>query len=334
MAAISVGFVGHDVHLNDYIQGFYRHSQVSTMGFCQTETPSQETINQISEAGKTFQSYQTTEELMDDERISVIMVCSSDHLHAKHVLMALEANKHVLCEKPLTDNLKACHQLIQKVKQTGLTCMVSQFMRFQPIYQRIKQIYDQGHIGRAFFVEGSYIHDMRPYYQPMTWRSDPKNPQNILIGGGCHPLDLMRWTVGSEIVSVHAYSNGYALPDFPLDDCYILTFQFENGCVGKLLATSGCRGHGMGEGFLSIYGTEGTIWKNQLYKPEDSQPQMIEVIEEVPAITTAVDYFLDSVINGVPPLIDIIDGAKTVSALVAGVKSAETGQPVRVDQLI
>ena len=154
-----------------------------------------------------------------------------------------------------------------------------------------------------------------------------------MIGGGCHPMDLMRWTVNSEVVSVHAFSNGYALPDFPLDDCYILSFQFENGCVGKLLATSGCRGHGMGEGFLSIYGTEGTIWKNQLYTTENSQPETIEVTDESSAIHTAVEYFLDSVANGTPPPIDVVDGAKTVSALVAGVESAKTGQRIHVDLL-
>ena len=333
MKNINIGFIGTDVHIHDYIDGFLHHPRVNMMGFCQTEIPSQRATSQVLEVGKTFQIYQNTEELVEDTQISAVVVCSPDYLHAEHTLMALEAGKHVLCEKPLTDNLRNCQNLIEKVKQTGLTCMVSQFMRFQPIYQRIKQIYDQGQIGNAFFIEGSYIHDMRPYYQPMTWRSNPNNPQNILIGGGCHPMDLMRWTVNSEVVSVHAFSNGYALPDFPLDDCYILSFQFENGCVGKLLATSGCRGHGMGEGFLSIYGTEGTIWKNQLYTTENSQPETIEVTDESSAIHTAVEYFLDSVANGTPPPIDVMDGAKTVSALVAGVESAKTGQRIHVDQL-
>ncbi len=328
---LSVGFIGDDVHLNGYIQGFCQHLQIEMMGFCQTDNTPDGTEAKVSSADKAYQQYADISQLLADDQIDVAMVCSPDHLHAEHALAALEAGKHVLCEKPLTDNLEDCHALVQKVKQTGLTFMASQFMRFQPIYQRIKQIYDQGQIGRAFFVEGSYIHDMRSYYTPMTWRSDPKNPQNILIGGGCHPLDLLRWTIDSEIVEVHAYANGDTLPDFPLDDCYIFTFQFENGCLGKVLASSGCRGHGMGEGLLSIYGTEGTIWRDRIYR--QGEPEPIEVTSEGDAIEAVVDHFLSCVLNGTKPQIDVIEGAKTVAALVAGVESARTGQPVKVTKM-
>ena len=196
------------------------------------------------------------------------------------------------------------------------------------VQQILQNIYDQGEIGRAFFVEGSYIHDMRTYYTPRTWRSDPENPQNILIGGGCHPLDLLRWAVGSDIEEVHAYSNGYAATDFPLDDCYIYSCKFQNGCIGKVLVTSGCKGHGMGEGFLSIYGTEGTIWQNKLYT---SQGGIEEIqFEKQDSIRLVSTHFIECVLGGQRPMIDVREGAKTVAALVAGVESAESGKPVKV----
>lgn len=225
-------------------------------------------------------------------------------------------------------NLESCRKLVQTVDETRLTFMVSQFMRFEPIYRRIKQIYDLEQIGRAFFVEGSYIHDMRSLYKPVTWRSHPQTAQNILIGGGCHPFDLLRWTVGADVTEVHAYSNGYAAQEFPLDDCYIFTFQFENGCIGKVLVTSGCKGRGMGEGFLSIYGTEGTIWKNHIHHSDGRTEEI--VAEEGNAIQETVFHFVDCVINGTQPLIDVREGAKTVAGLIAGVESTETGKPVKV----
>ena len=180
---------------------------------------------------------------------------------------ALRAGKHVLCEKPMAIDTESCRKLVQAVDDTGLMFMVSQFMRFEPIYKRIKGIYDAERIGRAFFVEGSYIHDMRSLYNPVTWRSHPQTAQNILIGGGCHPFDLLRWTVGSDVTEVHAYSNGYAAQEFPLDDCYILTFQFENGCIGKVFVTSGCRGRGMG-GRISLHLRDGRDYLEKLYPPQ------------------------------------------------------------------
>ena len=107
-------------------------------------------------------------------------------------------------------------------------------MRFEPIYKQIKEIYDAERIGRAFFVEGSYIHDMRSLYNPVTWRSHPQDCTE-------HPdrgrLPSLRFTPvdgpGPDVTEVHAYSNGYATQDFPLDDCYIFTFQFETVVSAK-----------------------------------------------------------------------------------------------------
>ena len=84
----------------------------------------------------------------------------------------------------------------------------------------------------------------------------------------------------------------------------------------------------MGEGFLSIYGTEGTIWKNRIHHPDGRTEEIVAA--DGNAIQEAVSHFVDCVINGKQPLIDVREGAKTVSALAAGVESAETGKPVKV----
>ena len=58
MKNINIGFIGTDVHIHDYIDGFLHHPQVNMMGFCQTEIPSQRATSQVLEVGKTFQIYQ------------------------------------------------------------------------------------------------------------------------------------------------------------------------------------------------------------------------------------------------------------------------------------
>ncbi|HIC20165.1 TPA: Gfo/Idh/MocA family oxidoreductase, partial [Candidatus Poribacteria bacterium] len=207
MRKLGIGFVGSDVHIGGYVESFLANGKVELIGACNNNQKLAENISDQGNMGYSTTDYQV---LLEDETVDIIMVCSPDHSHAEHAIAALKAGKHVLCEKPLTTDLQSCRDIVQAVDETGLTFMVSQFMRFESVYRSIKKIYDQGEIGRAFFVEGSYIHDMRAYYTPRTWRSDPDNPQNILIGGGCHPLDLLRWAVGSDIEEVHAYSNGYA----------------------------------------------------------------------------------------------------------------------------
>ena len=325
MSNLGIGFIGSDVHIGGYVKAFLAHPDIDLVGACDSE---EDSAREVAAQGNMAVATTCYEELLENPEIDVIMVCSPDHLHAAHSISALRAGKHVLCEKPMTTTLQDCKDMVGAVDETGLTFMASQFMRFRPKHQAIKKLYDDGVLGRAFFVEGSYIHDMNSIYARNTWRSNPKNPQNILIGGGCHPLDLLRWAVGSEIREVHAYSNGYAAREFVLDDCYIFSCKFEDGCLGKVLVTTGCKGHGMGEGFLSIYGTEATVWRGRLY-PAEGQPTDIPS-EELDPMQAIVDQFVDCVTTGKQPSIDVRDGAKTVSALVAGVESAQSGVPVTV----
>ena len=325
MSKLGVGFVGSDVHVGGYVKAFLAHPDVRLIGACDSEEYS---VQGVAAQGNMSLSTTRYEELLENSGIDAIMVCSPDHFHATHSIAALRAGKHVLCEKPMTTTLQDCKDMVRAVDETGLTFMTSQFMRFCPIHQEIKRMYNEGVLGRAFFVEGSYIHDMSGIYSRNTWRSDSKNPQNILIGGGCHPLDLLRWAVGSEIEEVHTYANGYAAPNLVLDDCYIFSCRFENGCIGKVLVTSGCKGHGMGEGFLSIYGTEATVWRERLY-PAKGEPTEI-ASQNLDPMQAVIDHFVDCVMTGKQPSIDVRDGAKTVSALVAGVESAESGAPVAV----
>ena len=325
MNKLGVGFVGSDVHIRGYVKAFLARPEVRLIGACDSD---EDSAREVAAQGNMTLWTTSYVELLENPGIDAIMVCSPDHLHASHSTSALRAGKHVLCEKPMTTTLQDCKNMVRAVDETGLMLMVSQFMRFRPKHQAIKKLYDEGQLGQAFYVEGSYIHDMAGIYAQNTWRSDHKNPQNILIGGGCHPLDLLRWAVGSEIVEVHAYSNGYAARDFILDDCYIFSCRFENGCLGKVLVTTGCKGHGMGEGFLSIYGTGGTVWQDRLYTAGGEQTDIPS--DELDSIQGAVDHFVDCVTHDRQPLIDVRDGAKTVSALVAGVESAESGVPVAV----
>ena len=325
MSKLGIGFVGSDVHVGGYVKAFLEHPDVRLIGACDYEEDNAQDVATQGHMGLWTTCY---DEFLENPEIDVIMVCSPDHYHAAHSIAALRAGKHVLCEKPMTTTLQDCKDMVRAVDETGLTFMASQFMRFQSTHQEIKKLYDDGALGQAFFVEGSYIHDMTGIYARNTWRSDLKNPQNILIGGGCHPLDLLRWAVGAEIEEVYAYSNGYAARDFVLDDCYIFSCRFESGCLGKVLVTTGCRGHGMGEGFLSIYGTEATVWRDRFY-PANGQPRDIDS-HDLDPMQEIVNHFVDCVINGKQPSIDVRDGAKTVSALVAGVESAESGAPVLV----
>src|SRR5919197_1128676 len=102
---------------------------------------------------------------------------------------------------------------------------------FRPDYQAMVEAYQSGEIGQAWLAEGDYISNLHYLYGETgrtTWRSDPSAPQDILLGGGCHPLALMRWALGAEVTQVFAYSNHKAEPLLPIDDCYVTALRFSD----------------------------------------------------------------------------------------------------------
>jgi UDP-N-acetylglucosamine 3-dehydrogenase len=284
----------------------------------------------------------SAEEAIGRKNVQLVSVCTPDHLHTGAVLAALRAGKHVLVEKPMCTRIADAQAIVAAAQETGRIVMVGMIHRFTPLWRRVRDVYHAGEIGDAFFVEGEYISHMASYYGPdgrTPWRSDPQNPQNILLGGGVHPMDQLRAAVDSPVVEVHAYANRLAGSGLPVDDTYIMHLRFENGCLGKLFVTAGCRGHAPTGGALSIYGTRGTLWGGRLYREGQTVVDLRDGLDDPPVDPRApygmhweweTQHFVTCVREGQPPVVDAVDGARTVAALVAGIESAACGAAVRV----
>ena len=293
----------------------------------------------------TFQSIFSTAEVDGDyyallERIKpdVVVVASPDHLHADQAVAAIEAGCHVLIEKPLATSVADARRIIEAAAGRDICVMTDHTVRYVHPFRQMAAMARRGDIGTLFFVQGDYIHDMWSYYSPQgerytPWRADPVHPQDILLGGGCHAIDLIQWTVDSPVVEVSCYSNKISVPEFPADDCYILIMRFENGVLGKVHVTCGCSGHGMGD-FLEIYGTQGTLTKGSLVR-RDKEP--IPVAGDTTDSVVgghgwggSVKDFLDAIDGKIDNPIPAEEGAKTVAVCEAAIESAKILKPVLV----
>ena len=279
------------------------------------------------------------EHLLQQTEPDTVVVAGPDHLHADQTIAALEHGCHVLVEKPLTTTAADAQRVIEAVSQTGLHVMTDHTMRYVYPFREMVLAARSGVVGTVFFVQGDYIHDMLELYSPQgknhtPWRIDQENPQNILLGGGCHPLDLMLWTVASPVAEVHCYANKMSAPDFPSDDCYILMLRFDNGVLGKVFVTSGCSGHGMGGGHLAVYGTEGTLWRGKLYR-HDGDPIALEETGSGNAVVAghgwggAVPAYFDLLEGKIENPISARAGARVVAVCDAALEAIRTGLPQR-----
>jgi UDP-N-acetylglucosamine 3-dehydrogenase len=295
----------------------------------------------------------TAEALLARGDLDAVVICTPDHLHAAHTQQALLAGKHVLCEKPTATSRQDAAEVVRLVRETGLVFLGGHVYHFRPDYREMVRAYQDGEIGQAWLAEGDYVSDLSELYGPegrTPWRSDPKNPQDILLGGGCHPLGLLRWALGDEVDEVVAFANHLAEPSLPADDCYVLLLRFSQGTTGRITTAAGSRGKVPDGGHLALRGTAGSLWGGVLYRDDEhrghdhppipvrdfhallaSEPPRVSDTKQVHYWAEQAQHFLDCVEGKATPMTTALDSARVVSALAAGVESARLGQPVRVD---
>ncbi len=279
------------------------------------------------------------EKLLDETNPDVVVVAGPDHLHAEQTITALEHGCHALVEKPFATSVADARRMIEVEERTGLHVMTDQTMRYVYPWREMVLATKAGEIGEPFFIQGDYIHDMTAWYRPQgrhhtPWRIDSENPQNILLGGGIHPIDLMLWAVDSPVEEVSMYSSARCVPEFPSEDCYILIMRFANGVLGKCHVTSGCAGPTW-HGFFESYGLTGTLKEGSLYR-RDEEPVALEDTSTGNVVgghgwAGSVVAFLDLLEGKAENPITSKAGANNVAVCEAGLISAQTGRSEKVE---
>jgi predicted dehydrogenase len=272
-----------------------------------------------------------------DPAIDVIYLCTPNRLHADQAVAALEAGKHVFCEKPLCTTLTDCERLIAASDRSGRQLMVGHSGRFQPIHVALKQMVADGLLGDLCFCEAEYVHDLAPFLagSDHEWWRHPDEGQFAVIGGGCHPIDLLRWVAG-EIEEVSAYGARRGLEGVPWDDTVVASLRFRSGALGRCLVSVGAK---TPYGFnLAVFGTRGSVRNADLSLasvpgPEGWMRMPIAVIPEHHTCAEELDHFLACLRTGAPPLIDVRDGAKTVAVCLAIAEACRSGRSERVVDL-
>ena len=150
--------------------------------------------------------YESVEALIEDPSIDVVHVASPNHVHAAQARLALEAGKHVVCEKPLTLTADEATELVELAGTTGLVNAVCFNIRFYPLNHQMAAMVRGGEIGAPRFVTGSYLQDWLLKDTDWNWRLVPEEAGGLraIADIGSHWLDLARFITGKRVVEVMA----------------------------------------------------------------------------------------------------------------------------------
>jgi predicted dehydrogenase len=151
-------------------------------------------------------AYPSYEAMLADPDVDVVHVASPNHLHVPQALAALDAGKHVVCEKPLALTSAESAELVRHAEVAGLVNAVCFNIRFYPICHQAREMVRAGAIGEPRLVTGGYLQDWLLLPTDWNWRLDPAEAGALraVADIGSHWLDLARFVTGRRVEQVMA----------------------------------------------------------------------------------------------------------------------------------
>jgi predicted dehydrogenase len=151
-------------------------------------------------------AYANAEEAIADRDVDVVHICTPNSLHAAVAKAALEADKHVVCEKPLATSLQDARALAELAKAKGLIATVPFVNRFHPMVREARARVQSSDTGKLYLIQGSYLQDWLLEPGDTNWRVDAAagGASRAFADIGSHLCDLLEWITGERFVSLIA----------------------------------------------------------------------------------------------------------------------------------
>ena len=203
MERLKVGVIGKGFIGPAHIEALMRLGTIEVVALAGTdEVESKVKAEQLG----IRESYGDYKKLLENKELEVIHICSPDHMHYPMVKEALDAGKHVVCEKPLAISVEQGKALLELADKKGLVHAVHFNIRYYPLMRQLKMMVDKGEFGKIFAVHGSYLQDWLFYPSDYNWRLDPElsGKSRAVADIGSHWIDLIEYVSGLRINEVFA----------------------------------------------------------------------------------------------------------------------------------
>ncbi|MGJ9411729.1 Gfo/Idh/MocA family protein [Aeromicrobium sp. CF4.19] len=223
-------------------------------------------------------------DVLERDDIDLVDICTPGDTHAEIAIAALEAGKHVLCEKPLANTVAEAEKMAAAAREArarGVRSMVGFTYRRTPAVALARRLVEEGRIGTVRHVRAQYLQDwLADEDAPMSWRLDRSRAGSGALGDiGAHIVDMAQFVTGDTVVSVggmletfvtsrpvagtHATLGGSSSgegerAEVTVDDATAFTARFHSGALGVFEATRFATGR-KNALRLEVNGTHGSL---------------------------------------------------------------------------
>lgn len=293
-------------------------------------------------------AYASVEELLADQSIEAVSVCTANATHAEIAIAALKAGKHVLCEKPMAISLEQCEAMVNEAKRNQRFLMIGHNQRLAKAHAEARKLVEKGEIGKILTFRTTFGHQ-----GPETWTIDPAinwffDKKSAVFGAmadlGIHKTDLIQFLTGQRVSRVNAYLGTLDKRDkngnlIGVDDNAICIYQMTDGTVGTM--TASWTMYGLEDNSTVLYGTDGVLY---IYDHPEYSIRLVrkngeQALYALDHIQTndhqtksgVIDLWISCIEHNTPPEISGEDALHAMKAVFAALRSAETGKTVEVE---
>jgi myo-inositol 2-dehydrogenase/D-chiro-inositol 1-dehydrogenase len=264
-----------------------------------------------------------------DLGVDVVDVCTPPTAHAQPVIRALEAGRHVFCEKPLTRTMDEARAVVRAADAAAGLLMVGHVTRFEPDHRVARELAASGELGEVRMLTHSATSAL-PGWTEAGWLTDPAVSGGPLLDQAVHSFDYARWVVGAPAVRVTCFA-----ADTPAGPgtYAVATVRYANGAI----ATVECSwAHPAARGFklaAEIVGTEGRLtWSNSeqmggVLHPREGDPEWWDVLSDR-GFRLELRTFVEAVRAGAPSPVTAGEATEALRTALAALESARSGRAV------
>jgi 1,5-anhydro-D-fructose reductase (1,5-anhydro-D-mannitol-forming) len=176
-------------------------------------------------------TYRSLDELLGDDEIDIVYVASPNSLHREQVVAAAIAGKHVLCEKPMSNDVESALDMIRACDENDVEFGIAFQYRQHPAHRKVRELARDGSLGDLIFADAAVHVPSMPI--PAWYANGGVAGGGVVPMAGVHRIDLLRFVLSAEVTEVTA-SVRTRVPGRPFEDTVTALLNFDNGAMATV----------------------------------------------------------------------------------------------------
>jgi UDP-N-acetylglucosamine 3-dehydrogenase len=284
-------------------------------------------------ASESNASYTTDYRQVLHMELDAVINCLPHNLHHTSSLLAAARGLHILLEKPMCTTLDEAKEVLAACEQNDVKLMIGYVHRFRQEMLEAKELIDSGRLGQVMIAVDNFCVRGGPDVPEWVW-DKAKAGGGVLMYGGIHAVDRLRWFLGSEVRRVYAQVRTYSAP-MDVENGVVACLEFENGTVASLVQNSPRYASLVGW-HTQLFGSQGmlVVKSGESLEFSNDAVRFARTYDRYDHFERQMREFVTAIEQDREPWITAQHGLLSLAIVLAVYKSFETQRPVEVADLL